>query len=134
MNKLIQKPSSGEGLQIICVLKGIFWASVITIFLNLIVSFLLQYTSLSEGLLPEFSTFIFFISMLLGATIGARSAGKKGLLHGLSVSTVYLILLLLIGLIFIPDAISISYLLKRVGYSLLSGILGGFIGIGLSAK
>lgn len=134
MNKPVQKPTYGEGFQVFCVLKGLIWALVITIILGVLVSLLLQYTPLSESLLPNFSTFIFFICMLLGATIGARSAGCKGLIHGLAVSTLYLVLILIIGLIWSPETFTLAYFLKRISYSLLAGILGGFIGVGLAAK
>lgn len=133
MNKTVHKSTTGE-FKPGAMIKGLIWALVITIFLGIVVSLLLQHTALSESLLNNFSTFIFFISMFLGATIGARIAGSKGLFHGLSVSMVYLILIVVTGLLWSPDTFTAGLVLKRTAYALVSGLLGGIVGIGLSAK
>lgn len=133
MNKLSQNPSC-EGFQFYCVIKGLIYAFLLTIFLCIFVSLLLQYTPLSEGLMQNFASFIFFVSMLTGGIIGARSAGCKGLFHALSITIIYLVIILLIGLIWNSEALTFIQILKRTGYSILSGVLGGFIGIGLSSK
>lgn len=133
--KLARNISSAcTGLQINCLLKGLAWSIGLTIILTLIVSCILQFTRLSENLLPSFSSFIFFISMFLGATIGTRSAGCKGLLHGLSISIGYLILTIVLGTLANPGALTLGIFLKRSTVTLTSGVLGGIIGIGLSNK
>lgn len=133
MKKLCQNPSC-EGFQFSCVTKGLIFAFLLTIILCIVISMLLQYTPLSEGLMPNFASFVFFISMLAGAIIGARSAGCKGLFHGLSVTLIYLAIIFVIGLISNPDTFTFLHIIKRIGYSVLSGVLGGFIGIGLATK
>lgn len=136
MKKEIKKPLnnlSWDGLQINTVVRGLIWALVITIILGILFSLLLQYTTLSEGMLSSYSTFIFFISMLLGSIIGARAAGSKGLLHGLVISLCYWGLTLAIGVIWNPGTISLVFLMKRLGFTAAAGILGGVIGIGLSS-
>jgi len=127
-----QTEISLEGYQIGSVVRGLVWALVATILLGIIISLLLQYTSLSESLLGSYSTFIFFISMLVGSTIGARAAGNKGLLHGLSITLLYWILTLIIGIIWNPEALTMIFLAKRLGFTLAAGVLGGIIGIGLA--
>jgi putative membrane protein (TIGR04086 family) len=115
-------------------MKGLISAFIIAIILSLLVSLLLQFTSISESLLNNFSTFIFFISILCGSIIGAYLAGGKGLVHAFSVSILYLLLILLIGFIWSTDTINLTQITTRIGFTLLSGILGGFIGIGLSSR
>lgn len=134
MSKLRVNKLTLEGLQLNAVIRGFIWALVITIILGIVFSLLLQYTSLSEGLLSSYSSFIFFISMFIGATIGARAAGRKGLIHGLLITLFYWLITLIIGLIWNPEAFSALFILKRLGYTLAAGILGGIIGIGLSSK
>lgn len=114
------------------ILKGLTWSLIITIILGIIVTLILQFTSLSENYLTNLSTFIFFVSMLLGSTLAARSAGNKGLWHGLSVSIIYLALTLIIGFIWIPDFFSVYLILKRLAFTFASGVLGGIIGVGLA--
>ncbi len=131
--RLINKTPS-TSLQINSIFKGVVWALIITIMLGVLLSLILQYTPLSEGLLSGFSIFIFFISMLLGALIAAHSAGCKGLFHGLSTSLLYFVLMIAAGLLCVPTAISLGFALKRFSLCLVSGVVGGIIGIGLSTK
>lgn len=120
------------GFQLRSVIRGLVWALAVTILLGLIISLLLQFTSLTEGLLGSYSTFIFFLSMLFGATIGARTAGNKGLLHGLSITLLYWIITVIIGVIWNSESLTLLFIAKRFGLCLLAGVLGGIIGIGLS--
>lgn len=123
-----------EGFRFSCVLKGLLSSFILAVFLSMLVSLLLHLTSLSEGLLRNFSIFIYFISILAGSIIGAYSAGCKGLLHALSVSILYFLVILLIGSIWDTSTLTLAHTFTRIGFALVSGILGGFIGIGLSAK
>lgn len=125
---------SVEGIQTGAIVRGIIWTLILTIFLGLILSLLLHFTPLSESLLAGFSTFIFFFSMLGGASIGAWAAGSKGLLHGLIIAITYWLFTLIIGLMWSPDVFTFWLIAKRLGFSLISGALGGIIGIGLSNK
>lgn len=130
----LSNKNPSTGLQINSVFKGVIWALIITIMLGVLLSIFLQYTPLSEVFLTGFSIFIFFISMLLGALISAHSAGCKGLFHGLSTSLVYFVLMTAAGLICVPTAISLGFAIKRFSLCLVSGVIGGIIGIGLSTK
>lgn len=136
MKKEIRMPLNNlfwDGFQLNAIVRGLIWALVITIILGIMFSLLLQYTTLSEVMLNSYSSFIFFISMLLGATIGARAAGNKGLLHGLSISLCYWGLTLAIGVVWNPGTLSLVFLMKRLGFTAAAGSLGGVIGIGLSS-
>jgi putative membrane protein (TIGR04086 family) len=134
VRQLRENYHTGEGLQFRSVIKGIIWSLIITIVLGLIISLILQFTSLSENLLTSFSTFIFFVSMFLGATIGARAAGSKGLIHGLAISFTYFVLLIIIGLVWNPAGFSLYVLGKKFAFSFAAGALGGIIGIGLASR
>lgn len=120
-----------EGIQVSCIFKGLFWSLIITFILSIFFSILLQYTSFSESLMSGFSTFIFFISMFLGSTLAAFSAGHKGLLYSTTVSFTYFFLILLLGLFCSFSAISLALILKKGLLTIASSLLGGIIGIGL---
>lgn len=132
MHKSGQQTINAEGFKVSSVLKGFIWSLVSTLILGILFSLLLQFTSLSEGMLDSYAIFIFFISMLIGSTIGARSAGSKGLWHGLSITLLYFVLTLFIGLIWSIESLSLIFLAKRIAAAIVAGILGGIIGIGLS--
>ncbi|MDD2432292.1 MAG: TIGR04086 family membrane protein [Clostridia bacterium] len=123
--------SKAEDWQIPCVCKGLLCSILITIVFSLSFGLLLQYTPLSENYLPSISTFVFFISMLLGSTIAAYTAGHKGLLYSTTVSFTYFLLTLLFCFFPAPSLLTFSLLLKKTFLTITSGILGGIIGIGL---
>ena len=122
-----------HSFQYSCIFKGLLWSILITIFLGIFLSMLLQYTPLSENLMSAFSTFIFFISIFLGSTIAAHNAGHKGLLYSASVSFSYFFLILFLGLFLNPSLLTFSIIFKKALLTVASSILGGIIGIGLIA-
>ena len=129
-----KNPVKTEGFQIRCITKGFLWSLIITVLLCLLVSLLLHFSPLSESLLPGFSTFIFLISMFLGAVIGARAAGCMGLVHGVSISMLYWLLILIISLVWGLESFVFLQILKKLALTLAAGITGGTIGIGLAEK
>ena len=126
-----EKIPSLQGIQYSCIFKGLLWSIFITIILGIFFSLLLQYTPLSETLLPAFSTFIFFISMFLGSTIAARDAGHKGLLYSASVSFTFFFLILFLSLFLNLTLLTFPLFIKRTLLTVASSFLGGIIGIGL---
>ncbi|MGI6587711.1 MAG: TIGR04086 family membrane protein [Peptococcia bacterium] len=128
---MTEKLPSLESFQVSSFLKGLLWSITITIILSILFGLFLQYTPLSESLLPGISTFIFFISMFLGSTIAAYTAGHKGLLYSTAVSFTYFFLTLLICFFPASSLLTFSLLLKKTIITITSSLLGGIIGIGL---
>ncbi len=127
-----QNNTSGEGFQISAMWRGLAWAIVVTVIMTILFSVLLHYTSLTEGLLSSYALFIIFISMLTGATMGAKTAGNKGLWHGLSITLGYWLLTVIIALFWNLENLTFLFLLKRLCFAVAAGVLGGIIGIGFS--
>ncbi|MDD2400820.1 MAG: TIGR04086 family membrane protein [Clostridia bacterium] len=122
-----------EGLQISYVWKGLRRSITITIILGIIASILFQYTPLSERLLPSLSTFVYFISMFFGATLAARTAGRKGVIYGIIVSFLYFLIILFICLFVDHSLITLALFFKKLAIATISGVLGGIIGVGMSS-
>jgi len=114
------------------VLRGLAWALIISVLLSLLISLILHFTSISEAFLPSFATLIFFLSILLGSTICARHAGHKGLFHGLWVALIYFLISLILSVFFSAGPFSWAVFAKKIAYTILAGVLGGIIGIGLT--
>lgn len=121
-----------EGIQGRSILKGALGAILISIFLSLIFTLSLHFTSLSESYIPALASLIFFISILLGSTISSKIAGSKGLFHGIGVGITYLLFALIVGFFVAGDAFSALVFIKKILYALLASGLGGVIGVGLS--
>jgi len=114
------------------ILKGLLGALIVSFLLSILVTLLLHFTPLTEALLPSFATLIFFLSILLGSLISAKSAKSKGLIHGLGVGVIYLSCTIIIGFFVATDSFSWLMFAKKIVYTLVGGSLGGIIGIGLS--
>lgn len=123
--------SNVGGFKIASVLNGLIWSLSVSILLSIVITFFLHFTALSEELIPAFATLIFFMSILIGSIVSAKSAGSKGLIHGLSIGIIYLAISLVLGLIFINNPFNWLVFLKKIAYTFLAGAIGGVVGIGL---
>lgn len=122
-----------ENFQIYYVWRGLLWCIMFTVVLGFLSSLFLQYTPLSETLLPGLSTLIFFISMLLGSTIAARAAGRRGLIYGTATSISYFLLTLAFGIAVDHSIFTLAFFFKKLSLTAVSGILGGIIGVGMNS-
>jgi putative membrane protein (TIGR04086 family) len=71
--------------------------------------------------------------MLLGSTIAARSAGRKGLLYGTATSISFFLLTLVFGLAMDHSLFNLVLVFKKLSLTVVSGILGGIIGVGMNS-
>jgi putative membrane protein (TIGR04086 family) len=111
-------------------LKGVIMAFVITIILLVFFSLLLRFTSLSESRLHLLNNLTMIFSLAISSLYAAIKIKEKGWLHGGIVGLLYYLVIFLINLIFIRDT-EISILLSKLLISVVTGIIGGMIGINL---
>ena len=114
------------------VLNGLIWSLVVSICLSIIITLVLHFTAVSENLIPAFATLIFFLSILSGSIVSAKTAGNKGLIHGVSVGLLYLFISLILSLFIISCSFGWLVFLKKIAYTLIASSIGGIIGIGLT--
>ncbi|MDW7673718.1 MAG: TIGR04086 family membrane protein [Bacillota bacterium] len=121
-----------EGISFTRVIKGFVLAVCSSIFLILLGSLIFYFTSLSEKFIGIVSLSIIFFSVFLGAFIVSKESGNKGLLQGLLVGIFFLIFNLLLSLVFGTEGFVLSTMVSKTIVSLLSGAVGGIVGIGFS--
>lgn len=109
------------------VLKGIIMATILALILSLVFGFMLSFTALPESALSL--NIIFMVSVFIPALIIAHHAGTKGLYHGLGIGLGFVILLLILTAVFIPDHPSWLKLGEKTILALLAGGVGGIIGV-----
>ncbi|MDO4540042.1 MAG: TIGR04086 family membrane protein [Syntrophomonadaceae bacterium] len=90
------------------------------------------FSPLPESLLPLLGNAIMAVCVLLGAVLISKHYGQKGLIHGLSFGVIFFTVMIIASLIFSADAISLKSFAAHLLGCLLSGALGGIIGIGMS--
>lgn len=118
----------------LCIVKGCAFSIVFSIVLLTIYALLLANTDISENTIMPVVLIITGISILIGGTISSRKIKKNGLIYGGIVGLLYVITLYLASSITIVGfSLSMnSFLMLIVGT--ITGIIGGIIGVNLSAK
>lgn len=126
-------PQEGElPANIMRIVKGVVLAISLSLILLLIFAVLLTYTNISEDTMIPVVMIIVGISILIGSTICARKIKKNGIVNGGLVGLIYVLLLYLISsLCLVGFSLTInSFVMLIVG--LITGMLGGIIGVNLN--
>ena len=115
----------------ITLLKGVVLSFSTTLILIVLMSIILTYSNLSEGVIPVVNSIIMILSIALGSIYMSLKVNKNGWLNGAVVGLLYIIILIIIGSIFIDTFKLDSFILLRAVISIITGIVGGMIGINL---
>ncbi len=107
--------------------KAVFTAAVLCIIIAVVV----YYTGLKETLIHPLARLTLIISVLTGACQVTRVRGNKGLVRGISMGIMFFTLMIIATLLFNPNLIEWKSFLTALGICVLSGGIGGILGIGL---
>ena len=113
------------------ILKSLALSFIFTLVLVLIVSILLTYTSLQEFRIPLLNTIIMIVSITVGSIYIAVKVGEKGWLNGGIVGVFYFLILVLLNYLFVKPFILDVYSISKLFISLITGTIGGMIGINI---
>ncbi|MCW3490792.1 TIGR04086 family membrane protein [Dethiobacter alkaliphilus] len=109
--------------------KGVLYAYFLSLVVFLLFSVLIQYTTLTEAVLPYTAYATSLISIFIGATYVSKRLDTKGWLNGGVTGLIYLAGLVIFGLILLPDfGLHAGYITKTV-LAFLAGAAGGVFGI-----
>ena len=89
------------------------------------------YTNINDRYLQTFVFGVIVISVLIGSTILSKKIKEKGLLLGGTFGAIYVLLIFLITSIAYTGFAFTNTLLIYLGISVLSGIVGGIIGVNI---
>ncbi|MBR1802946.1 MAG: TIGR04086 family membrane protein [Clostridia bacterium] len=113
------------------ILKGSIFAIVLSVVLLLIFALLLTHTNLSENTITPVILTITGISILVGSSISSMKIKKNGLMNGGTVGLIYILVLYLASsLCFTGFSLTTNSLIMLV-IGVVTGILGGIIGVNL---
>ncbi|NLP36335.1 MAG: TIGR04086 family membrane protein [Firmicutes bacterium] len=116
---------------IIVMAKGVLYAYFLSLLIFLVFSLIIQYTSLTEAILPYTAYATSLIAIFAGAAYVTKKLQVKGWLNGGITGLIYLAGLLILGLILLPDfQLDLSYITKAF-LAFLAGAAGGIFGINL---
>ena len=116
------------------IVKGVVLAILLSLILLLSFALLLTYTNIAENTIIPVVMIIVGISILVGSTICARKIKKNGIINGGLVGLNYILLLYLVSsLCLVGFSLTLnSFIMLIVG--LITGMLGGIIGVNFSKK
>jgi putative membrane protein (TIGR04086 family) len=116
-----------KSFQFSLLLKGILLASILAMLMSLVFGALLSFTSLPESELSI--NIIFGTSIFIASFITAYQAGTRGLYYGLAVGLGFILLVLILSSIFWSDTPSWLKMGEKTILALVSGGIGGIIGV-----
>lgn len=113
-------------------LRGLGIAILLGLLLSTVVSALIYFTGLKETLLVPLSKAVLVISVFAGGCAVSKAHGNKGLVRGISLGVMFFTLMLITTLIASPGHIYLKGFFYTLAACIISGGLGGILGIGLS--
>lgn len=127
------KSEPSNNLNFSAIYKGVISTLLISLVLSMFFGTVYYLTNLSENSLPWVSSGILCLSVLVGGGYAAAKAGAKGLYHGIGVAVIYFILVWLVAALFLQSFVTFSGFAIKLILTLLSGALGGILGVSLKA-
>ncbi|MGC7872348.1 TIGR04086 family membrane protein [Desulfosporosinus sp. SYSU MS00001] len=116
-----------KSFQLTMILKGILLATVLALLLSVVSGIVLSYTSVPESDL--FLNIIFGFSVFAASFITAHQAGTKGLYYGLAIGLGFSLVVLILSAVLWSDAPSWLRMGEKAVIALVSGGIGGIIGV-----
>lgn len=109
--------------------KGVLYAYFISLVVFLAFSAVIQYTSLTEAILPYMAYATSLVSIFVGAAYVTKRLETKGWLNGGITGLIYLVGLLIFGMILLPEfGLNAGYISKAL-LAFVTGAAGGIFGI-----
>lgn len=113
-------------------LKGLGIAVAMSIILCTVAAAVVYYTGIRETVLNPLGKAIMVMSVFTGAAVVARAYGNQGLVRGATLGLMFFVLMLITTFLTQPTQIYIMGFIYTVTACLISGALGGVLGVGLS--
>jgi putative membrane protein (TIGR04086 family) len=113
-------------------LKGLGITILIGVVMCILASTLVYFTGLKETVLNPIAKVVLVISVFTGGCVVSKAYGNKGLVRGISLGLMFFILMLITTLIYSPGHIYLKGFFYTLTACMVSGGLGGILGIGMS--
>jgi putative membrane protein (TIGR04086 family) len=112
--------------------KSLGWVAIISLVACVVLATLVYFTTMQEKALKTLSTAVLIISIMAGGISAGKSYASKGLIHGTRIGLLTFLLILIASLVTNPELIKIKSFIATMTVCLLSGGIGGIIGIGIN--
>ena len=130
----IKQERSQTTQNLIRIVKGSSFAIITSMILLFIFALVLSYTKVSETSITPVVMIVVGISILLGSTISTRKIKKNGLFNGGLVGFIYITILYLASSLCLGGFSLSMYSFILLGIGIVTGMIGGVIGVNLNKK
>ncbi|MDR5658061.1 TIGR04086 family membrane protein [Serpentinicella sp. ANB-PHB4] len=113
--------------------KGLIRSYVVSLILFLISAILVTYTGVSEQMVPALVSCVTIVSVAYASIYVSIHSKSKGWVHGAVVGILYMIVIILLSAIFIPEFVLDRVVYYKIGICCVSGVVGGMIGVNVSS-
>ena len=115
-------------------IKALIFSIILTLIALVVLSLVLSFSEVSESLINPAIIVISSVSILIGGFLVAKKIKQKGILNGAILGIVYMLIIYLISSLLNNNfSLGISAFIM-IGAGILSGALGGIVGVNLKAK
>lgn len=115
-------------------MKGTALAYIITAIVFIIYALLLTYTDISEKNTAAVVLVTLALSLAVGGCKAAVQTGRRGLLYGMATGFLYVLIMVCMGMFFLPGYSIGSKTVVCLLLAVSSGGLGGIIGVNISRR
>lgn len=122
---------SKEKMPRLTYLRSIVRSLIITLAIMLILAAIITFTSMSESIMPLITSIIMVLSIAYSGLLSAKQLNKNGFMHGLLTGTIYILFIIFLSWIFIKDFSMDKFILIKGLIGIVSGGIGGMIGVNL---
>ncbi len=113
-------------------LKGLGISLAMGIVFCTLAAALVYYSGLQETLLALLGKVIMVLSVFTGAAVVSKAYGNRGLVRGATLGLMFFIVMLITTFLAAPTHVYIMGFIYTLTACLVSGALGGVLGVGLS--
>lgn len=114
---------------LLAIIKGIIVGLVISLVLLLASVLVLNFTSLTEAAVPYIAFAVGLIGVLVGSGYVGRQVGSKGWLNGGITGTVFVMVLLILGFVFLDNLTLGLHIIPKLFLGFAFGAVGGMMGV-----
>jgi putative membrane protein (TIGR04086 family) len=115
----------------ISLIKSILLSYLVTFAFFFVFAIILTYTSLSDSTIPTLNSIVMIVSIAVGGGYMAAKVNKKGWLNGGLIGLIYIIILAIFRILADGGMDFSSYFFVKLIISIITGAIGGMIGINL---
>lgn len=134
MKKIAEKSVAESAVNVLGVLKSVGIAYAITLGIFLVLAVALTYTEFPETMVPSVVIVGTLISIMFAGSSVARKARTRGWLNGSIAGLTYMIILYLLSSLTLTGFKLDQYILVMVMLGMVSGAVGGIMGINLKKR